>query len=217
MASIYRFVPRFLQVGVNRAAFWPCAATRLSLFDNNNVTVTISEGVKVGQRSSSTFRRAQPTDRISAYRCEYPEPLPEPEPEYPGYTVSYEDFKYVEKLLPKETVPSPPPNTLDGNPTPSGWVSSKVESVQLPYFVHRTKNHMLPIYLLVKKGDTRILTKVRKVDGDIWKLEADLKKYLEENWKPKKVRTQVHEVASHIVIKGDCCDHVCKFLLSKGF
>lgn len=198
MATLCRIVPRFFQ------------------FNANRTTLKFFEAATVSQRSTSTFRRAQPTDRYAAYDHEYPEHLPEPEPEYPGYTVSYKEFKYVEKLLPKDTVPPPPSNTLDGRPTPSGWISPRPESVQLPYFVHRTKNYMLPLYLSVKNGQTRILTKIRKVDGDIWKLEADLKKYLEENWQAQ-IKTQVHEVSSHIVIKGDCCEHVCKFLLSKGF
>ena len=35
--------------------------------------------------------------------------------------VSHEEFKYVEKLLPKQTIPEPPQHS--SYPTPSGWVA----------------------------------------------------------------------------------------------
>ncbi|GAB1602772.1 39S ribosomal protein L49, mitochondrial-like [Argonauta hians] len=146
----------------------------------------------------------------------YPKKLKEAPPEYPGYKICKEDFKYVERLLPDEIVPEPPSEALTGAPTPSGWLPSTKSSLKQPYFVKRTKNHMLPLYVEKKFGGNRILTKICKIDGDVWKLESDLRTFLEKD-NLKEIYTQVHEVSSFIRIRGDYSKEACEFLLSKGF
>lgn len=173
----------------------------------------LSNGTKSFQRSLLTPVPAHNPGNLNLV-C--PEKLAETPPEYPGYKVCKEDFKYVEMLLPKDTVPSPPPESLMGLPTPSGWVPPNENGLKHPYFVKRTKNHMLPLYLDVKYHGTRPLTKICRIDGNIWKLESDLRKYLQER-STKQIYTQVHEVSSFIRVRGDYCEDVCKFLLSKGF
>ena len=41
------------------------------------------------------------------------------------------------------------------------------DSASLPYFIRRTKNHMYPVYEEVRH-DNQLLTKVAKIEGDIW-------------------------------------------------
>ncbi|KAK3594331.1 hypothetical protein CHS0354_024267 [Potamilus streckersoni] len=135
------------------------------------------------------------------------------EEEYVDIEFSTDEFKYVEKLLPSKTVPEPPKHTL--YPTPSGWVPPAA-NLSTPYAVNRTKNHNLPVYLQVKVGGTRKLTLIRKIDGDIWALEADIRNFLEPIT-GKKCLTQVHEVARFIRVRGNYVTEVGKFLIDKGF
>ncbi|PVD25604.1 hypothetical protein C0Q70_13262 [Pomacea canaliculata] len=107
-----------------------------------------------------------------------------------------EEFKFVERLLPYKTVPSPPSHT--NYPTPSGWIPQKEADLTLPYFVRRTKNHMLPIYQELRNGNTRKLVKIRYIEGDIWALDADLREYLQQVTGSKIIATQVHEIARWI-------------------
>ena len=37
----------------------------------------------------------------------------------------------------------------------------------MPYWVHRTKNHMMPVYLKTGMNDPTITT-ISHIDGDIW-------------------------------------------------
>ena len=54
------------------------------------------------------------------------------------------EWKYVEELLGLKFVPTP-----DEKPEyPSGWKPQDPELYkQLPYYIKRTKNHMLPVFL----------------------------------------------------------------------
>ncbi|XP_025104479.1 39S ribosomal protein L49, mitochondrial-like [Pomacea canaliculata] len=126
-----------------------------------------------------------------------------------------EEFKFVERLLPYKTVPSPPSHT--NYPTPSGWIPQKEADLTLPYFVRRTKNHMLPIYQELRNGNTRKLVKIRYIEGDIWALDADLREYLQQVTGSKIIATQVHEIARWIRVKGLYAEHICAFMLKKGF
>ncbi|KAK7469619.1 hypothetical protein BaRGS_00036348 [Batillaria attramentaria] len=138
------------------------------------------------------------------------------------YETSTEEFKYVERLLPPKTIPSPPKH--ESYPTPSGWIPPKESGRTHPYFVRRTKNHVLPIYPEFRNGGTRKLVLIKNIEGDIWAsirlfsaLDADLRAHLEQvtGWTP--IASQVHEVGRYIRVKGLVADHVCDFLLSKGF
>ncbi|XP_015367288.1 PREDICTED: probable 39S ribosomal protein L49, mitochondrial [Diuraphis noxia] len=86
-----------------------------------------------------------------------------------------------------------------------------------PYFVHRTRNHMLPVYLKVSMRGTRRITQINNVDGNIWVLEEAIKKYLTRIYGDKKIiATKVHEVCGHLCIHGDHVSRVKEWLLKKG-
>ncbi|XP_076443016.1 large ribosomal subunit protein mL49-like [Babylonia areolata] len=131
------------------------------------------------------------------------------------YEVSKDDFKFVEDILPPKVIPSVPHH--DHYPTPSGWYPPREEAKSLPYFVRRTKNHMLPMYEELRNGNTRKMVKIRNIDGDIWAFDTDLRAYLQEKTGRKIIASQVHEVGGYIRVKGLMAEHVCQFLLDKGF
>nr|CAD7402088.1 unnamed protein product [Timema cristinae] len=132
---------------------------------------------------------------------------------------SPEEWKFVERLLPCKTVPIPLPKSEypSGWKPPSGKnMSTNVgeiagllqrlnglgrhsragrgdrESARTnPYFVRRSKNHMLSVYLYRGfRGHVRI-TQIVHIQGNIWALESDLKKYLLKS--NNNITTQVHE------------------------
>ncbi|ESP01624.1 hypothetical protein LOTGIDRAFT_139457 [Lottia gigantea] len=130
------------------------------------------------------------------------------------YEVSTKEMKFVDRLLPKQTVPQVPDNIT--GITPSGWIPSKESSTSLPYFVRRTKNHMLPVYAEVQHTN-RHLVRIKNIDGDIWAFEKDLCEYLENKHNKRPILSQIHEVGRFIRIKGQYIHDVGDFLINKGF
>ncbi|XP_063229363.1 large ribosomal subunit protein mL49 [Bacillus rossius redtenbacheri] len=134
--------------------------------------------------------------------------------ELPEFEVSKspDEWKYVERLLPLKTVPKPKPKTE----YPSGWKPQSEAAKDLPYFIKRNKNHMVPVYLYRGHlGHVRI-TQVKHIQGDIWALGEELKSFLaKEN--NKLIQIQVQEVYGHINIRGDYVTQVYNWLLNKGF
>lgn len=118
----------------------------------------------------------------------------------------------MEQLLPTKFVPKP----AIKDSYPSGWKPQDPSCINNPYYIARTRNHCLPIYLKLSHRNTRKLTQVRKIQGDIWQLASELKEYLEEKME-RKVATQVHELAGQILFKADVYYYVEEYLLSKGF
>ncbi|XP_075234042.1 mitochondrial ribosomal protein L49 [Lycorma delicatula] len=146
----------------------------------------------------------------SAYGASKPEGDPK---QYTDYEIikNPDEWKYVERLLPISLIPEPP---LKEN-YPSGWKPATAKAEDYPYFVERTKNHLVPVYLKIDKRGTRRLTKVRRISGDIWHLKELLVKYLEHvNKKPVGVR--VDEISGVITFRGDYCSDVKEWLLKKG-
>ncbi|XP_033733852.1 39S ribosomal protein L49, mitochondrial-like [Pecten maximus] len=131
--------------------------------------------------------------------------------QYTDYQVSKEDFKYVKKILPPETVPEPPEVT---KPTPSGWVPQR-ENGEKGYWIRRTKNHMLPVYLIVKNGGTDRVTSIKKIEGNIWLFDEDLRNALEKML-DKRILTQINEVTRTVKLKGNYMREVGEFLVSQG-
>lgn len=138
-------------------------------------------------------------------------------PEVPK-TIDFEEstaeWKYVERLIPPLTVPI---STMKVEfPAPSGWQPPADTGLNLPYNVCRTRTQQPPVFLEARNGQTRLLTKVRYIEGDIWGLERDLRTYL-EGLHQKRILTQVHEVANFIRFRGDYVNDVKQWLMSKGF
>ncbi|RMZ99026.1 39S ribosomal mitochondrial [Brachionus plicatilis] len=141
--------------------------------------------------------------------------------EFTSVTESKEEFKYVKKLLPSLVVPDPPEH--DFYPTPSGWVPPNNEKCsKFPYFVLRTRFHNFPIYALEREGGSRKLVKIKRIEGDIWKFDEDLRNYVEkciEKNEDKKltIYSQVNEVQRQVMVKGHYQDYISKFLIECGF
>lgn len=120
------------------------------------------------------------------------------------------EWKYVERLLAPRVVPKP----VAQSEYPSGWKPPQPKP-DLKYFVARTKNHMLPVYLHRSFRGQRIITAIRRIDGDIWQLEAELR-YLIEKRLNKQIVTRVNEMNGQIELKGDFVTIVEEYLLEKG-
>ena len=77
---------------------------------------------------------------------------------------------------------------------------------------------MVPVYM-VRRGPrgVNVVTRVRYVQGDVWALEAELRRVLEQVYPKELIRTQVNEVAGMLVIRGDYASAVKEYLISKGW
>lgn len=71
---------------------------------------------------------------------------------------------------------------------------------------------MMPVYLESKRRGHQKRTIIRKIDGDIWLLEQQLRVFLEDVTRPKPVWMQVDEFARKIRIRGDHVNAVKWFL-----
>ncbi|KAK2737304.1 hypothetical protein FQN57_000388 [Myotisia sp. PD_48] len=85
----------------------------------------------------------------------------------------------------------------------------------LPYFIRRTPSNQLPIYLVTKAGGTKQQTRLRKTEGDLSALKADLIRYLRLEDKPNEVA--INQLNGHITIKGWRKPEVQQFLLDRRF
>ncbi|XP_032872073.1 LOW QUALITY PROTEIN: 39S ribosomal protein L49, mitochondrial [Amblyraja radiata] len=132
---------------------------------------------------------------------------------YPGVVESTEEFKFVERLIPPTTVPVPPKH--DRYPTPSGWCPPRDPPPDLPYIIRRSRMHNLPVYTDITHGN-RKMTVIRKIEGDIWTLEKDVKDFLTQTW-GKTPMTQVNEVTMILRVKGYFDKELKSWLLEKGF
>lgn len=121
------------------------------------------------------------------------------------------EWKHVEAILAPALVPKP----LVREEYPSGWRPQTPEASTLQYFVPRTKNHMIPVYLCTYFRGQRRLTKLRRIQGDIWLLEQELHKTIEKRI-GKEIVTRVNEMTGQIWFKGDYVNIIKDFLMAKG-
>ncbi|KAJ8246954.1 hypothetical protein GJAV_G00257140 [Gymnothorax javanicus] len=125
---------------------------------------------------------------------------------------STEEYKYVERLIPPSQIPEPPQH--DG-PVASGWTPPSEVPPDLPYMVRRSRMHNVPVYTDITHGN-RMMTLLRKIEGDIWALEKDVKEHLHK-LTGKVPPTQVNEVTMTIRVKGDFDKELKQWLIGKGF
>uniref|UniRef100_H3CC95 Large ribosomal subunit protein mL49 n=2 Tax=Tetraodon nigroviridis TaxID=99883 RepID=H3CC95_TETNG len=125
---------------------------------------------------------------------------------------STEEYKYVERLIPPTRVPAPPAHA---GATPSGWRPPACSPPPLPYMVRRSRMHNIPVYDDLTHGN-RVMTLIRKIEGDIWALERDVKQHLMEVT-GKEHPTQVNEVTMTLKVKGRVHEELKDWLLSQGF
>lgn len=123
-----------------------------------------------------------------------------------------EEWKYVERVLPPLVVPEP--KIRDSYP--SGWKPQSPEAVNQPYYIERTKNHMIPVYLHIKERGNKKRTVVRKIKGDIWLLEKEIREFLQKDTLIP-IFTQVNEFANYIMVRGDHVNAIKYLLTKKGF
>lgn len=69
---------------------------------------------------------------------------------------------------------------------------------RLPYHVHRTPSQQLPVYHLAKRGGNLLLTRLRKIDGDITKLKGELQQALGLDDR----QISINQLTNHIIIKA---------------
>jgi len=124
------------------------------------------------------------------------------------------EWKCVERVLPIKYIPKP--KVFDG-PAPSGWVQPEDESRKLPYFVIRSKNHMQPVYLQLSFRLSRKITVIKRIQGNIWEMEKELKAHLMKKTKRPLLASRVHELAGKIIIRGDYVALVKQWMDTKGF
>ncbi|KAH8420589.1 hypothetical protein KR009_011706, partial [Drosophila setifemur] len=148
----------------------------------------------------SSFRSSRPVQDLD----KYPEVEVHKQPP---------EWRFVERLLPPTTVPKP----VEKKDYPSGWRPQTEDGSEAGYYVSRTKNHMVPVYLQTKFRGQRRITVVRHIQGDIWQLEKDLRAVVEQARNGKLCATRVNELSGQIHIHGDHVDVVREHLKERGF
>lgn len=129
--------------------------------------------------------------------------------------VSTAEWAYVERLLPPKSIPKP--TAKPGEVMPSGWVAPSAQLGDHPYFVHRSPSHLLPVYIQHAPIQTRYITSLHHIEGDIFALAEELKAYIHAERQPRLINMRVHEPHQKIHIKGQYVAEVREFLLKKGF
>lgn len=78
---------------------------------------------------------------------------------------------------------------------------------------------MQPVYLRISQRGIRHLTLVRKIQGDIWQMERDLRQFIEPRLKIRYpvIATKINEMSGQITIRGDHVALVKKWMDIKGF
>ena len=79
------------------------------------------------------------------------------------------------------------------------------------YTIVRTSNKGLPVYSDTKNGGTRILTVIRRIEGDSNALIKDINADFPEAVVTLNQRTQ------HVVVKGHHVNELKEWLILKGF
>ncbi|KAM3617279.1 uncharacterized protein V6R79_004142 [Siganus canaliculatus] len=125
---------------------------------------------------------------------------------------SVEEYKFVERLIPPSRIPTPPKHV---GVSPSGWTPPSDSAPSLPYMIRRSRMHNIPVYSDLTHG-SRKTTLIRKVEGDIWALEKDVRLHLKE-LTGKELPTQVNEVTMTVKVKGHFDKELKEWLASKGF
>lgn len=85
----------------------------------------------------------------------------------------------------------------------------------LPYFVRRTRNHMLPLYIHIRHRGMHRRTVLKNIHGDIWLMAKQLQTYL-EFCAQRPVGVRIHEITGMIMILGDHYSNCERWLLNKG-
>lgn len=74
---------------------------------------------------------------------------------------------------------------------------------------------MLPVYLVIRFRGQRRVTKIKNIEGNIWRLEQELHQLIEDRV-GKRIYSRINEMNRQIVFKGDYVTLVQKYLLDRG-
>lgn len=133
---------------------------------------------------------------------------------------SPELWKFVERLGRIKVAPQPRRRKA-GEPIeklPSGFVPPPETAPELPYFVARTRNHLLPVYYQLHSDPNECKTLVKQVTGDLWKLEEDLRSHLEAlSGSNRRILSSVQEPDERIEFRGRYLHQVVDWLHAQGF
>lgn len=122
------------------------------------------------------------------------------------------EWKYVERLFRKPIIPTP----VTKEEYPSGWKPPIDDKQNAKYYIKRTKNHMIPVYLKLGFRGQSSLTNIRYIQGDIYTLVNELRIYLEK-YTSRKMAIRINEFSGQIYIKGDYVTLVKDYLENKGY
>jgi large subunit ribosomal protein L49 len=75
-----------------------------------------------------------------------------------------------------------------------------------PYLVTKTPSNQYPIYTLKKRGGNMKLTRIRKIEGDLAALKADLTAAL----KVEEKDVTINQLTRHIIVKVDLSLRGCQ-------
>lgn len=185
----------------------------LRLFTRSKLsTIILKSFDRLETLNKSTPAVLQVQKRWSTYRSS---PIYKDPSQYTDYEVVQNppEWEYVERLLKPKVVPVPP---LENKNFASGWTPPVAKPGDHPYHIHRTRNFMIPVYLEISYRGMRRLTVIRKINGNIWELESQLKKYLGDKT-GKAIGVRVNELIGEIKFRGDYVSLVKDWLDKKGF
>jgi len=90
-----------------------------------------------------------------------------------------------------------------------GWTAESTERPNYPFLVERTKTGFgVPVYTDYKGGNTKVITIIRKIKGDVQKLKSDLEKV---------VGQEVEVRPGKIIVNGNYQKRVTLWLVGLGF
>ena len=137
------------------------------------------------------------------------------------------EWKYVERLLPKTLIPNitPKENFASGFQLPKISPDEAIE--KYGYFVGRPVSQMLPVYIQIDSSEKwdkfgnqelseEVYTRMNKCEGNMYQLRDDIDQFLKDKYKQEFI-SQVSELQQRLLYKGDFEDEFKEFLLSKGF
>jgi large subunit ribosomal protein L49 len=123
------------------------------------------------------------------------------------------EWKYVEDLISKKLIPQPE----NESEYSSGLQPQDPQRYKdLSYYVKRTRNHMLPVYLPITHRASRRITFIKNIEGDIWKFEQECIDLIKSKNNKNPQYSQINEMNRTIKIKGDYATLIQKYLYTKG-
>lgn len=134
---------------------------------------------------------------------------------------SPELWEHVERLARIKVAPMPKPRKANEpiKPMPSGYVPPPESPPDLPYFIARTRNYLLPVYYRLHSDPNECVTIIKQAQGDLWQLEEDLRTHLEslEAANKQRIITSVEETEAQILLRGKWLHETVDWLHAQGF